>query len=69
MLRGRVDSLENQTSSCRKAIGDLEKKIKGLRSGGGGSDNSGLVDKCIEELNTLRAEFEAHRDDANRNLD
>ena len=68
LLRGRVDTLDNQTSSCRKAIGDLEKKIKGLRPGGG-SDNSGLVDKCIEELNTLRAEFEAHRDDANRNLD
>ena len=46
----------------------MEKKIKGLRPGGGG-DNSGLVDKCIEELNSLRAEFEAHRDDANRNLD
>jgi len=28
-----------------------------------------LLDKCIDELNSLRAEFEAHRDDANRNLD
>lgn len=67
MLRGRVDALENQLATARKAIGDLDKKIKGLRPGGGG--DSGLIEKCIEELNTLRAEFEAHRDEANRNLD
>ena len=67
LLRGRVDSLENQLATLRKALGDLEKKVKGVR-GGGGADQ-GLVDKCIEELNTLRAEFEAHRDEANRNLD
>jgi len=28
-----------------------------------------MLDRCIEELNKLRAEFEAHRDEANRNLD
>ena len=67
LLRGRVDSLENQVATLRKALGDLEKKLKTQRSGGG-ADN-GLVDKCIDELNTLRAEFEAHRDEANRNLD
>jgi DNA repair exonuclease SbcCD ATPase subunit len=68
LLRGRVDSLENRLATLSKALGDLEKKLKGVRSGGG-ADNSGLVDKCVEELNTLRAEFEAHRDEANRNLD
>jgi SMC interacting uncharacterized protein involved in chromosome segregation len=68
LLRGRVDSLENQLATLRKALGDLEKKLKGQRNGGGGAD-TGLVDKCVEELNTLRAEFEAHRDEANRNLD
>jgi uncharacterized coiled-coil DUF342 family protein len=68
LLRGRVDSLENQLSNLRKAMGDLEKKIKGGMRSGGGPDQ-GLVDKCIDELNTLRAEFEAHRDEANRNLD
>lgn len=67
LLRGRVDSLENQLASLRKAFGDLEKKMKGVRSGGGA--DAGLVDKCVEELNNLRAEFEAHRDEANRNLD
>lgn len=29
--------------------------------GSGGADQ-GMLDKVIEELNTLRAEFEAHRD-------
>jgi len=68
LLRGRVDSLENALAGLRKALGDMEKKMRGLRAGGGGADQ-GLLDKCIDELNSLRAEFEAHRDDANRNLD
>ena len=67
LLRGRVDTLENQVAGLRKAVGDIEKKLKSLRSGGGA--DQGLLDKCIDELNTLRAEFEAHRDEANRNLD
>lgn len=67
LLRGRVDSLENQLATCRKALSDMEKKLKNQRSGGGA--DQGLVDKCVEELNSLRAEFEAHRDEANRNLD
>jgi len=27
-----------------------------------------MVDKCIDEIKKLRAEFEAHRDQANNNL-
>jgi len=38
LLRGRVDGLENALSSLRKAVGDIEKKLKGLRAGGGGAD-------------------------------
>ena len=38
LLRGRVDSLENALSSLRKAVGDIEKKLKGLIAGGGGAD-------------------------------
>lgn len=35
---------------------------------GGGADQ-GTLDKCVAELQRLRAEFEAHRDVTNRNLD
>ena len=47
----------------------LNKKIKGLGGGhnSGGADQD-QVNRLAEELNKLRAEFEAHRDLANRNL-
>jgi hypothetical protein len=51
---------------------ELEKKLKNSKGGAGGGPGTGtdqaVVDKCIEELNNLRAEFEAHRDYANQNL-
>ena len=49
-------------SSLRKSVGDIEKKLRGLK---GGNADQGLLDRCVEELNTLRAEFEAFRDQAN----
>ena len=61
MLKTRVDNLENQIGGIRKIVSDLEKKIKNMGRGSGGADQ-GMLDKVIEELNTLRAEFEAHRD-------
>jgi len=42
LLRSRVDAIENQLASLRKAFGDLEKKMRGMK-GGGGADQ-GLVD-------------------------
>lgn len=62
MLKGRVDALENQIGNIRKLVSELEKKIKGMGRGNGGGADQGMLDKVIEELNTLRAEFEAHRD-------
>ena len=38
-------------------------------SGGGGGADQDMVDKCVDEINTLRAEFEQHRDMANASLD
>ena len=35
---------------------------------GGGADE-GVLNKCVEELQRLRAEFESHRENTNRNLD
>lgn len=42
LLRTRVDTIENQLASLRKAFGDLEKKVKGMKVGGGA--DQGLVD-------------------------
>jgi predicted nucleic acid-binding Zn-ribbon protein len=49
LLRSRVDALESQLSSLRKAFGDLEKKMKGMKSGGGGADQ-GQLDELSNEL-------------------
>lgn len=68
LLRNRVEKLENQLIALRKVYGDLEKKLKGMRTGGGGADQE-VLDKALDELAKLRAEFEAHRDQANSNLD
>lgn len=38
LLRSRVDAIENQLASLRKAFGDLEKKLRGMKTGGGGAD-------------------------------
>ena len=35
LLRSRVDAIENQLASLRKAFGDLEKKMRGMKGGGG----------------------------------
>tara|TARA_B110000285_G_C15098570_1_gene603576 strand:- start:1088 stop:1237 length:150 start_codon:yes stop_codon:yes gene_type:complete len=49
LLRSRVDALESQLASLRKAFGDLEKKIKGMKTGGGGADQ-GQLDQLSDEL-------------------
>ena len=38
LLRSRVDAIENQLASLIKAFGDLEKKLRGMKTGGGGAD-------------------------------
>jgi len=38
LLRGRVDKVENGTSQLRKIVGELEKRIKNMKTGGGGAD-------------------------------
>ena len=38
LLRGRVDQLETMCSALRKAMGDLEKKMKNMSKLGGGAD-------------------------------
>jgi len=60
LLRTRVDTLENQLAALRKAMGDLERRVKGMKVGGGGADQ-GLVDQLADELARLRAEFEDNR--------
>lgn len=67
MMRSRQDSLENQVASLRKAVGELDKRMRNLKPGGGADE--GVLNKCVEELQRLRAEFEAHRDHTNRNMD
>jgi len=68
MLRTRVDKLENALSSLKKVYGELEKKLKALNLPGGGADQE-AVDRLLDELNKLRAEFEEHRDHANKSID
>ena len=69
MLKSRVDALENQFSNLKKQIDAILQKLKGLKAspGAGGADQD-LVDKCIDEIKKLRAEFEAHRDKALKDL-
>lgn len=67
-LRARVDKLENALSALKKVYGELEKKLKALSLPGGGADQE-AVDRLLAELNKLRAEFEEHRDHANRSID
>lgn len=54
-LRVRVENLESQLSSLRKAYSDLEKKIKTLSVAGGpaGAD-ADLVDSLVQEIKILR---------------
>jgi hypothetical protein len=35
LLRTRTDTIENELAKLRKALGDLEKKMKNMKSGGG----------------------------------
>jgi len=50
LLRSRVDALESQLASLRKAFGDLEKKIKRMKTGGGGGADQGQLDQLSDEL-------------------
>lgn len=63
LIRNRVDKLESQLSSLRKSFSDFEKKLKSL---GAPIESSGadqeVVDRCVEEIQKLRADFEAHKD-------
>ena len=67
-LKIRVDKLEQALSSLKKVVSDLEKKLRDVNVGGGGCDTDTL-DRIELELSNLRAEFEAHRDHANSNID
>ena len=50
-MKVRVENLESQLSSLRKAFSDLEKKLKSINIGGGpaGAD-ADLVDSLVEEV-------------------
>jgi len=50
-LKVRVENLEGQLSSLRKAFSEFEKKIKSINAGGGpaGADSE-LVDNLVEEV-------------------
>ena len=67
LLRSRVDAIENQLASLRKAFGDLEKKLRGMKTGGGGADQA-LVDQLSEELEKLRKDFEDNKATHNQRL-
>jgi hypothetical protein len=51
-------------SSLRKSFAEIEKKLKTLS--GQPVDSNGAdqeaVDRCLDELQKLRTEFESHRD-------
>lgn len=69
-LKSRVDALENKIANVMKIIEGINKKLKGVQSGGsaaGGADQE-LVDRLVEDLQKLREEFEAYRDQSQRNL-
>lgn len=68
LLRNRVDKLENGLANLRKQLEDLLKKMKNMNAGGGGAD-ADMLARTIDELNKLRAEFEAHRDHANAHIE
>jgi predicted nucleic acid-binding Zn-ribbon protein len=38
LLRTRVDTLESLSASLRKFIGEIDKKLKNMKIGGGGAD-------------------------------
>lgn len=68
-LKQRVDALENKIANIMKIMDGINKKLKGVQSGSaaGGADQE-LVDRLSEDLERLREEFEAYRDQSQRNL-
>lgn len=56
LLRGRIEQLETMCSALRKAMGDLEKKMKSM-SKLGGADPDALA-AISDELQKLRSDFE-----------
>lgn len=65
LLRSRVDSLENLMAALRKAIGDIEKRMKGL--GGGGADPMALQN-LEEEVERLKKELTAHKEQTGKHF-
>ena len=57
LLRGRIEQLETMCSALRKAMGDLEKKMKSMSKLGGGADPDALA-ALSDELQKLRSDFE-----------
>lgn len=57
-MRVRVENLEGQLSSLRKAFSDLEKKIKSINVavGPAGAD-ADLVDNLVEELKKIKEQL------------
>ena len=68
LLRGRVDQLETMVSSLRKAMGDLEKKIKNMNKQGGGADQD-AVNELNDALQKLRSEFESYKTSTDKRID
>ena len=69
-LKQRVDKLESSNAALKKAFGDLQKEInelKKLKSPESGA-NQEQVDRLEDELAKLRAEFEQHRDYAQKHI-
>lgn len=66
-LKSRMDKAESGNASLRKAYGDLESLLKSMQQPEGGA-NQDQVDRLNDELARLRAEFEQHRDYAQKHL-
>lgn len=67
-LKQRVDRLESSCAALKKAYGDLEKEMKKLKQPESGGANQEQVDRLFDELSRLRAEFEQHRDFAQKHI-
>lgn len=69
LLKNRIEKLENQCMSLKKAFGDMDSKLQKLKVPTDSGANQEQVDRLQEELDNLRKEFETHRDHANQNLE
>lgn len=69
LMKGRMEACEKSDSLMKKTLTEHEKKIKNLKSaGGGGGADAGLIEEFQMEMDKLRQEFEEHRDLSNKEL-